>query len=298
MYLEYLEYEKNFSFHTIRAYHKDVLDFLVYISQKNIHIHSLKNSDFRAYFTSILKKGLKARSQARKTSCLRSFFNFLEKRKLLDYNPSKLIKTPRLSKMLPHSIKIKELNKIFENKEVENKEVENKKRKFYHLIHLRDQAICELLYSSGMRISELLSIKQEEIQSLPNSIKIKGKGRKERFIYIGSYAKVALQKYIEEKDKYFPSKKNFFINHHGQALSDRGIRFCLEKLGQKLGLDQRLSPHKFRHAFASDLLNEGAGLRTVQELLGHKSISTTQIYTHISKERLRDIYRSCHPHGK
>ena len=174
---------------------------------------------------------------------------------------------------------------------------ETSKDKNHHL-QIRDRAIYEMLYSTGMRIAELLSISLRDVVKGDSRLKIMGKGRRERIVFMGDEARAALENYISIRSHFKPSTDKLFLNARGRALDPRGVRYRLSLLQKKKGLSVSLHPHKFRHSFATDLLNSGADIRAVQEMLGHKSISSTQIYTGVSRDRLREIHRQCHPHGK
>ena len=328
-YLDYLEYERALSPHTLLAYKKDLSEFLDYLQAEELRLEELQVQHFRAYFAHRLelkalkksgKKGIGSRTQARKLAAIRSFFAFLEKRKMIKVNPARALKSPRFRRPLPSIPNSQDLEKVFDI--AENLAARNRRQDTYNGHQLkeeeeakhtysqnpilveamlwRDRAICELLYSSGMRISELLSLDLSCVSTaeLPSKIKIKGKGSRERIVFLGSAARSALKEYLKRRPDFLPCSEALFLNYRGGLLTDRGARFILRKLGRSLRFQKDLSPHKFRHSFATDLLNEGADLRFVQEMLGHASLSTTQIYTHVSQERLRNVYRQCHPHAK
>ena len=293
---------------TLRAYKKDLRELLDYMESETLSLKELKVQHLRAYFSYRLnlklalkanKKSISSRTQARKLAAIRSFFSFLERRKIIKENPLRSLKNPRFKRPLPSIPISQDLEKIFS----ESNSKKQNKSPIGSALFWRDKALCELLYSSGMRIAELLSLQFSNLQILPQQIKIIGKGSRERVVFLGSDALQALDKYCHHRKLLLSQAKSgngsdaLFLNYRGTALSDRGARFILQKLASELGLTKKLSPHKFRHAFATDLLNNGADIRIVQEMLGHASISTTQIYTHISQERLRSVYRNCHPHS-
>ncbi len=303
-YLEHLKYERDVSPHTLRAYKKDLQEFISYSQEQQLDFNQFTVKEFRAYFSyrrNLLqvtkdKKTISTRSQARKIAAIRSFFAFLHKRGFLGHNPAVSISIPRFGRPLPCVPSLDDMGKVF----LDAQETEvNKQGLNLRSVALlcRNQALWEILYSSGMRISELLSIETMKVINIPEEVKIHGKGRKDRIVFFGKSARQALQEYLRHRHFLDPQTTKLFLNDKGQALTDRGARFILGKLSSRLGLQKKLSPHKLRHSFASDLLNEGADIRVVQEMLGHSSLSTTQIYTHVSQERLRDIYRHCHPHS-
>ena len=336
-YLDHITYERSLSEHTLRAYQKDLSEFLDYLKAEEISLEALQPQHFRSYFSQRLasslapasvrprsKNGIGPRTQARNLAAIRSFFAFLKKRKILDKNPAKALKSPRFRHPLPSLPAPQELDRVFsiiktrqeeeqeKNEAGDRDEAQIREGGTYKYregkggaglpegLLWRDRAICELLYSSGMRIAELLSLELTHLDypKIPEKIKIKGKGSRERIVFLGYQARVALEEYLRRRPCFRPSSEMLFLNYRGGRLSKRGARFILNKMGRVLALQKKLSPHKFRHSFATDLLNEGADLRVVQEMLGHASLSTTQIYTHVSREALRNTYRKCHPHSK
>ncbi len=297
LYIDYLNVERALSKNSLRAYSKDTLRFLHYVEKKELNLNEIQKYHFRDYFSNRLKKikhyGIIPRSQARNIAVLRSFFNFLFKRKLIQMNPASSLSSPRFSKPLPQMPTMQELDSLFNIDKTQNTTNSINKT-----IGIRDKCIFEMIYSSGLRISELLNITIEEVAHIPKKLKIRGKGGKERFVFFGIPALEALIHYLEKRNELQPLTNKLFVNAKGNELSDRGVRYIMKIWSQKLGIQKKLSPHKLRHSFATDLLNAGAGIRYIQEMLGHSSISTTQMYTHVSRERLRETYRSCHPHAK
>ena len=312
LFLDYLKYEKNSSKHTFCAYQRDLQEFIDYLNANEYLITELGKNELRAYFSYraspdylkesvhygiTARKQLGMRSYVRKLAVIRSFYSFLERQELIRKNPTRALSTPRFQKPLPVIPTARDLAKIFTSHHARSLPRSNNS-KLSEILGWRDSAICELLYSSGMRVAELASLTALAVQSLPEQIKITGKGGKDRIVFLGLPARQALQEYLMRRASLGPSAEQLFLNQRGGALTERGIRFTLRNLQQRLGLQKKLSPHKFRHCFATDLLNEGADIRFVQEMLGHASLSTTQIYTHVSREHLRNTYRQCHPHSK
>jgi integrase/recombinase XerC len=278
--------------------------------------------DQRALSGTSRGRKLSARSQARKLSSLRGFFEDLGRRGALAENPARELHAPRFFRPLPVVLYPGDLARILPDEDpastgaTRSAELASRRANGVDAGQLptngpeaatgqapehyvaRDRALCEMLYSSGMRISELLALTVQDVERLPSQLKILGKGRRERVVFLGPEARAALEKYLGMRGAFEPRDERLFLNHHGGALGDRGARFIMKKMQQSLGIRRKLSPHKMRHSFATDLLNAGADIRAVQELLGHSSLSTTQIYTRVSRERLRDIYRECHPHGR
>jgi len=309
----FLYAEKGYSAHTLRAYLADVSEFLVFLEKEDMTVQDLDLQLIRSYFTertgsnftgkaadqrSITGKSsnrkLNPRSQARKLSSLKSFLRLLLRDDIITENPTGRISSPRFYKKLPSRIKQSSMMDLLE---FLNSHQEKKNTLPYYL-NIRDRAIFELLYSTGMRISELLSLDLKDASMSDSRIKVLGKGNKERIVFVGKEAAGALQDYLSIRNFLNPVSHKLFLNFRGDALDTRGVRHRLSELRKKLGMKETLHPHKFRHSFATDLLNSGADIRSVQEMLGHESISSTQIYVAVSRDRLREIHRKCHPHGK
>ncbi len=311
---DYLQIEKNASEHTVTAYIKDVQEYLLWMQSEGLSLSETDPRSVRSFFTDITgisfsgkgpsqgtvtgrgsARRLQARSQARKMSSLRTFFRWLHKKEKISENPMSGIPSPRFFKKLPVTISGREMDDLLEDRLPSAEKKKNSPLK--EAARIRDAALYESLYSSGMRISELLSLKSGTDFS-SGAVKITGKGRKDRIVFLGEAARQSLQKYTEIRHLFRPKTDFLFVNQKGGALNGRGVRHRLEEIRRVSGLNKSLSPHKFRHSFATDMLNAGADIRTVQEMLGHSNLSTTQIYTRVSKDKLKDVYRSCHPHGK
>ncbi len=314
MFHDFLLVEKGASSHTLKAYLRDVFEYLVFMERKEYPYLNCGARELRAYFSertgssmtgrkqdqrSVTGKSgshriISARTQARKLASIRNFYRLLIRNEIIEVNPAKDIPTPRFYKSLPTVIQPDEMETVLENgiNSDGNKKVNQP-------LHLRDIAIYETLYSSGMRIGELLSLKVDSLMpDASGGMKITGKGGKDRIVFLGPSSVSAIRKYLDVRYALKPKTDALFVNHRGGPLNDRGVRYRMESLKKELGLKKKLSPHKLRHSFATDLLNSGADIRAVQEMLGHASLSTTQIYTAVSKDRLRDIHRLCHPHGR
>lgn len=307
-YYEYLYFQKHVSPHTIRGYLSDLTHFFLYLQKKNLFYKNVQISDIRNYFLersgidlkkNRTEKKIKSTTQKRNISSIKSFYRYLQKYNLIEENPV-VIQIPKTPKILPESLKYYELQKLFDFFDSKlNTETDFLKK----ILLIRDKCIIEMLYSTGMRISELVSLTLSDVMihndkiTLKEEIKVKGKRKKERYVYLGSYAIKALEDYLAVRGALNPVNNSLFVNQHGKAITDRGIRERL-KLYQYLVDISNLYPHKFRHSFATDLLNEGLDIRSLQELLGHSSLSTTQIYTHVSKAKMKELYRKTHPFGK
>lgn len=286
-FINYLTIEKNYSKHTIQNYESDLELYISYFHNKNIL--NINKQDIREYLKYLDELNYKTSSISRMLSSLRSFYNYLLRNQDVTTNPFKNIKNPKKEKKLPNFIKYEELEKILKTCHKDDP------------LGIRNQLIIELFYSTGIRISELINIKVQDIDFSNNIIKVLGKGDKERIVYFGSYALKSINKYLNEsRDILLKGKqsKYLFLNHLGNHLTDRGVRDIMERVIKESTVKNKISPHTLRHTFATHMLNEGADLKTVQELLGHSSLSTTGIYTHVSNERLRNIYLKSHPRSK
>ncbi|MFN3246133.1 MAG: tyrosine recombinase XerC, partial [Leptonema sp. (in: bacteria)] len=296
---EHLSLQKK-SNHTIRSYLSDLVEFFLFLQQEEIDYRKVNVQDIRNYFLKISginleknqsKKKVKSTTQKRKISSIRNFYKYLQKFQQIENNPVQ-IKFPKTPKQLPEAFRYYEVQKLIEFFEKSLLKEEDSKKK---ALLYRDQCIVEMLYSSGMRIAELLNLKTQDIfyngdpNTIKEELKILGKRNKERYVYLGTYAIASLKNYLFYRDYLKPQTDFLFINKNGKRLTDRGVRDRL-KVYQYLADISRTYPHKFRHSFATHLLEGGADLRSVQEMLGHTSLSTTQIYTHLTIDRLMDIY--------
>ena len=219
---------------------------------------------------------------SRKISSIRGFYKYLARKEYISYNPFTLTRGPKKDKLLPKFLYYNELEDLFNSCDMKS------------LYGVRDRLILEMLYATGMRVGELENVKINDINQYENSIKVMGKGSKERIVYFGEYAKEVLDKYLDLRDDNCPY---LFINKNKKRLTARGVRYILDKLITKTSLDIKISPHMLRHSFATHLLNEGCDLLSVQELLGHESLKATQVYTHVTNDRLKDVYLKTHPRG-
>ena len=296
-YLYYEEVILGKSSNTIRSYRRDILQFMEYIDEyEEIRtfedVEMLTIRSFIAYLNSDerLKKKKNAkvvskRSINRKISALRTFFKYLQEKKVIQTNKVMYVNMPKFQKELPNVLSKDDLNKM---RSVINTE---------KITGIRDRLIIELLYSSGIRASELINLNEYVIDFNEREMRIVGKGNKERITFFSRNAKKWLEKYIEEKKKEYKnySKEILITNSKGKKLTTRSLRRLISNHATEAGLQKEVTPHVFRHSFATELLNNGVDIRYLQELLGHSSISTTQVYTHVSKSFLRSIYMSTHP---
>jgi integrase/recombinase XerC len=277
-FISYLEIERNASIHTILNYQHDLKELSEFL--KDIPIEKVDYISLRKFLAFLKSRNLKPRTLARKISCLRTFFRFLSREGYLKSNPAALLLTPKLDRHLPKFLTEEEMIKLLEAPSKDD------------LFGLRDRAILESLYSTGMRIAELVGLNIEDIDFISGVVRVRGKGKKERLLPIGEKALSILREYLDKRKE---QKTELFLNRNGRRLTDRGIRDILEKYIRLTSLKENISPHTLRHSFATHLLNRGADLRSVQELLGHVNLSTTQIYTHLSTERLKSVYDKSHP---
>jgi integrase/recombinase XerC len=283
-FLNYIEIEKNYSIHTCNNYRQDLEDFDRFLkSNQQMDIRDIDYFILRKFLSLLNKKKLNKRTISRKISTLKSFFKFLLREGILTNNPALSLIYPRLDKPLPKFLTEDQVKKVLELPD------KNK------LLGLRDKAILEFLYSTGARVSEMVSLKRDELDLIGGVVKVSGKGKKERLLPLGEPAIESIRQYLlNRKD----NQRALFLNKNNKPLKDRGVRFIISKYIKNAALSLDVSPHVFRHSFATHLINHGADLRSVQELLGHSSISTTQIYTHISLDSLKKIYQKTHPRAK
>ncbi|MBR7794879.1 MAG: tyrosine recombinase XerC [Bacillota bacterium] len=286
---EYLQIEKNASPYTVKYYLNDLEIFFDFLTAEGLS--SLVDVDHRVvrlFLNTLYNRQLSRRSVSRKISSLRTFFRYLEREEVLTGNPFVQVKLPKTDTTIPGFLYQEELEKLFEVNDLTNP------------LGQRDQAILELLYATGMRVSECQQLSLEHIDFFIGTVFVRGKGRKERYIPYGKFAEIALETYIQDGRNTLLSKAKqssdaVFLNNRGNPITTRGIREVLNKMVERAALTVHVHPHKLRHTFATHLLNEGADLRSVQELLGHENLSTTQIYTHVTKDHLRSVYMKSHP---
>jgi len=284
-FLRYLLIDKGYSNNTIESYKRDLEKFLDF--NKNKNIEDIKNEDLKEYVKYLKEINLNEKSVARNISSLKSFYKFLIIEKYINNNPTDALFLPKVKKSLPNTLSEDEVLKLLDIKLTDN-------------FSYRNKAMLELIYATGLRVSELINLKLQDIDLTQDIIRTFGKGSKERVIPIGDYAKEYLEKYIYEYRGSILKRESceyLFLNNHGKKMTRQGFFKILKKIAKEKGIDKEFSPHTLRHSFASHLLKYGADLRTIQELLGHSDISTTQIYTHITNEELKKNYQDFHPHG-
>lgn len=286
-FIEYLQIEKNYSQYTIDFYRKDIEDFILFMTAQGIEAFTdVVYSDARLYVTELYNQQYARSSAARKISCLRSFFKFLLREEKVKENPFALVIQRKEGIRLPKFFYVEEMELLFEAVSQPTS------------IGKRNVALLELLYATGIRVSECANIQLKDVDFDFATLLVKGKGRKERYVPFGSFASDALQIYINEvRQQLLGTNQHsyLFLNSRGGPLTPRGIRYILNKIIAEASLTGKIHPHMLRHSFATHLLNNGADMRTVQELLGHAHLSSTQVYTHVTKEHLRKTYMNFHP---
>ena len=281
----YLLIDKGYSQNTIESYKNDLDKFLEY--NKNKNIDNISNNNLKKYIKHLNDLGLNEKSIARNISSLKSFYKFLVISKYISSNTSDGLYLPKIKKELPNTLSEDEVLKLLDMELIDN-------------FSYRNKAMLELLYATGLRVSELINLKLQDIDLNQDIVRTFGKGSKERIIPIGDFAKEYIEEYIYSYRKNMLKKESseyVFLNNHGKQMTRQGFFKIIKKLAKEKGINKDLSPHTIRHSFASHLLKYGADLRTIQELLGHSDISTTQIYTHITNEELKQNYKNFHPHG-
>ncbi|KPK39028.1 MAG: recombinase XerC [Omnitrophica WOR_2 bacterium SM23_29] len=281
-FVRYLEIEKNASKYTILNYSIDLRSFKDFF--KDEPIDKIDHISLRRYLAHLKENNLSKVSIARKIASIRSFFRFLCREGFIKTNPASSLSIPKREVHLPKFLDVGQVVKLIESPKGDN------------VSAFRDRAILETLYSTGIRVSELVGLNVENVDHIGGVIKVYGKGKKERIVPIGERALGAIREYLKKRS-YQASKtaKALFLNKSGDRITDRSIRRIIEKYIRKTSIKERISPHTLRHSFATHLLDRGADLRSVQELLGHANLSTTQIYTHITTERLKSAYEKAHP---
>jgi len=296
-FLLHLEKERDVSPNTLKAYRRDLdelLEFLAsYYGERAWTWQGIDRLAIRGFLAHLTRRKLSKRSIARALSAVRSFYSYMHRNETVEANPARGVSSPKLEKYLPGYLDRAQIELLFQSAELKAKE-----GKF---TDVRNNAIVELFYSTGMRLSELRGINRGDLDLLSQQVKVRGKGRKERIIPVGDHAQLALRNYESKRDDLIRNeipgadRTAFFLSNRGKRISVRAIQTAVTGFLDRIDEDAGLSTHSLRHTFATHLLDAGADLRAVQELLGHASISTTQIYTHTSVERLKEVYRKSHP---
>jgi integrase/recombinase XerC len=296
-FLLHLEKERDVAPNTLLAYRRDLAEFVgflgTYYGTGEWTWQGVDRLTIRGYLAHLTRRGLSKRSIVRALSAVRSLYRFLHRNEIVEANPARAVGSPKLERHLPGYLDRAQIDLLFQSAEVRAWEG--------RFIDVRNLAILELFYSTGMRLSELRGLNRADLDLVSQQVKVRGKGRKERIIPVGDHAQLSLRNYEAKRDELLrmlgpkADRIAYFLNGHGKRLSVRGVQLVVTKFLRQFDESAGLSTHSLRHTFATHLLDAGADLRAVQELLGHASVSTTQIYTHTSVERLKEVYRKSHP---
>ena len=284
-FIKHLSDERNYSEHTVKAYRGDLENFRGFLLKEEKKIEDADIATINAYVSTLYGKNSPA-SVERKISAVRSFFSYLVRKDIVAQNPAKLVRTPKKEKHLPVFLSVDEVFNLVDVKDPERSP-----------LRVRDRAVLELLYSSGLRVSELAGATLADLSMGEAIIRVRGKGNKERIVPVGSKALSALGDYLDIRGKLKPASDRIFLNSRGGGITTRSLARIIKKYGLVSGISKNVSPHVLRHSFATHLLAGGADLRAIQEMLGHASLSTTQRYTHLSVERIMEVYDKTHPNA-
>jgi integrase/recombinase XerC len=296
-FLQHLKYERNASAHTLRNYEIDLVQFYDHLAppdkegkRRQVEIRALDNLTIREFMAALYEQQKKKSSIHRKIAALRTFFKYLCREGVVEINPAKLVASPRVERTLPNHLTIEQMIRFIETPELDT------------VLGKRDRAILELLYASGVRVSELVNLNLQDIDFEHQTIRVKGKGRKERVVPFGEHAKKALHDYLGvrgellvEADLEKVDPAAVFMNYQGTRITTRSVGRMVDKYVKICADIHHISPHSLRHSFATHLLDAGADLRVIQEMLGHVRLSTTQQYTHVAMDRLMEVYDKAHP---
>jgi len=289
IFLNYLSVEKGVSSNTIESYKNDLIFYQNYLKEKGIDSFlKVNRQDISDFMLKQKEKNLSASSIYRRLSCLKTFYRFLLREKIISSDPTEAMQSPKLWKKVPDTLNIEEIEKIIAQPNIRTK------------IGIRDKAILDMMYATGMRVSEVVNLKLEQLNLEMGFLRCIGKGNKERIIPLGKYACNAIKRYIQESRNLLLGKKQseyLFLNRRGYPISRQGLWKIIKKYARMAGIKKPVRPHIIRHSFATHLLERGADLRSVQEMLGHSDIATTQVYTHINKDYLKMIHKKFHPRG-
>ena len=284
-FIKHISDERNYSEHTVKAYRGDLENFRDFLLKEEKEIEDADIATINAYVSTLYGKNSPS-SVERKVSAIRSFFSYLVRKGLATQNPAKLVRTPKKEKHLPVFLSVDEVFNLVDVKDSEK-----------NPLRVRDRAILELLYSSGLRVSELAGATLADLSMGEAIMRVRGKGNKERIVPVGSKALSALGEYLDIRETLKPASDRIFLNSRGGGITTRSLARIIKKYGLVSGISKNVSPHVLRHSFATHLLAGGADLRAIQEMLGHASLSTTQRYTHLSVERIMEVYDKTHPNA-
>lgn len=291
-FIKYLRQERGYSENTVEAYYRDIMQFFSFYSKYSnlisIQISDVDKTSIRHFLGMLAESGLEMSSISRKLASLKAFFKFSVREGVIDSNPAMLVKSPKTKKRLPIVLSEEQISSVIESTDGKT------------FIAKRNRAILELFYSTGIRLSELISLNIGDINFNKMTIRVLGKGNKERIVPFGDSARSALLNYLKIRQNQFGKlrlENALFISRRGSRIARQTVQMTVRKLLSKVSEEEHLSPHVFRHSFASHLLDRGADLNAVKDLLGHSSLSTTQLYTHIRIGKMKDVYKQAHPHA-
>lgn len=289
-YIKYLEMERGLSSYTVRNYTTDIQEFLNFLAEQKISsLDEIDRSTMRGYLSRLQEQGVSRGSINRKLSALRSFYSYLMRHNLVNAEPMSSLSAPKMAQRLPTFLSTDEVLRLIKAPDTSTPQ------------SMRDKAILELLYAGGLRLSEIVSLNLGDVDLNSRQIRAWGKGSKERMVLIGRPAAEALKRYIKHSRIKLLGKKNtqaLFLNRFGERIAERRIQYIITKYARQAGLDMRVHPHMLRHTFATHMLDGGADLRAVQELLGHARLATTQVYTHVTQNQIRRTYLAAHPRSR
>jgi|YelNatPaOPRAMG01_1025707.scaffolds.fasta_scaffold00119_47 integrase/recombinase XerD len=289
IFLNYLSVERGLSPNTISSYREDLTFYQKYLEEKGIDsLLKAKREDISDFMLKQKERNLSASSISRRLSALKMFYRFLLREKIISADPTQDMQSPKLWKKIPATLSVEEIERLIAQPNVKTK------------IGIRDKAILDTLYATGMRVSELINLKLEQLNLDMGFLRCIGKGNKERIIPLGKYATHAIDRYLKEARSFFLGKKRcdiLFLSRLGSKISRQMLWKIIKKYARMAGIKKPVRPHIIRHSFATHLLERGADLRSVQEMLGHTDISTTQVYTHVNRDRLKMIHKTFHPRG-
>lgn len=286
---EFLNYLKNirlYSKKTVASYEYDLKDYALFLEKNNLTIKDDNDKTLKLYLNYIYDKKISNKSISRHLSSLRTYYDFLKKENIVTENIFKNVKNPKIEKNIPNFISRDKLNEIFTSFNDSN-------------LDIRNRLVIELLYATGLRVGELVNIKIKDIDFGAQSIKVLGKGSKERYVFYNNTTKEVLKKYLVVRKKLQKKENDYLLlNDKGTPIKETSVRKIIQTTLMKCGIKSKITPHTFRHTFATDLLNQGLDLVNVKELLGHASLNTTSIYTHITNDRIKEVYQNTHPRAK
>lgn len=289
-YLNYLSNERGLAQNTLESYGRDIQQYLTYLKEKkNLTIEQTNQANVIGYLLYLQSRGKATATLSRSLAAIKSFYLYLFREDIIERNPTINLDAPKQEKRLPKVLSVEDVERLLEQPDLK------------HPIGIRDRAMLEVLYATGLRVSELISLKLNDVNLEKGYVRCIGKGFKERIVPLGTISTKYLKLYIDHARKFLassPFETVLFLNHHGKGLTRQGFWKIIKRYAENLNLDIDITPHTLRHSFATHLLENGADLRSVQEMLGHADISTTQIYTQLTKDRIREVYDQAHPRAK